>query len=278
MERYLIINFLCLFLYLLLFIRTSNINISHRNIIVTGASSNHELSLIQFIYHCFNTNHNIILIVWDLGFSNYFMKLMNCILKHNKYIIYKKFNYTNYPSYFNINKSQGVYAWKPVIINITLYVFKKTILWLDSGCVVKSKLDLVFREINKYQCFSTYTSGSILQWTHIGMIRYYQLSANITKRRTCNGAIVGFKWNSIVSKTILNKWVECAYNINCIAPNGSNVKNHRQDQSSLSILLYKYNIFTSCPDKNYNIISHKDIHNKDKALKIYNSIINTNYI
>lgn len=231
-------------------------------IIVTGASANHELSLIQFIYHCFNNNKkNIIIVVWDLGFSKVFLNKFKYILKRYNNIIYKIFNYTHYPSYFDINRRKGEYAWKPIIINITFYMMKRTLLWLDSGCIVNDSLYKVFHEINHYQCLSIFSSGTIKKWTHIGMIEYYNISNNIVQKRTCNGALVGFKWNSKISKIILNEWVECALIRTCIAPKGSNRKNHRQDQSALSILLYKNNIFENCPINRYSIIIHRDTKN-----------------
>lgn len=243
--------------------------------VVTGASSNHELSLIQFIYHCFanNEKNNIILIVWDLGFSYNFSKLFHSIIKHNHNIIYKKFNYSQYPPYFNINKNKGEYAWKAIIINITFYMMKTTLLWLDSGCVIEKSLYKVFYDINKYQCWSVYSCGNISTWTHIGMIKYYNISSDITKRRTCNGALVGFKWNSKKSKETLNEWVKCSINRECIAPNGSNRKNHRQDQSALSILLYKNGIFKNCPFNTYNIRTHRDIKNYTIVNKILYKLI-----
>lgn len=59
---------------------------------------------IQFIYYCFKNNNqnNILLIVWDLGFSKDFLRLMKIINNHYKNVIYKKYNYSQYPHYFNM--------------------------------------------------------------------------------------------------------------------------------------------------------------------------------
>lgn len=240
-------------------------NIPQKNIIVTGASESHELSIIQFIYYCMKNNNNIIIVVWDLGFSKIFKRKFSYILSKRNNIIYMKFNYTLYPSYFYINNNKGQYAWKPIIINITYHIMKRTILWLDSGCIVTKKLYKVFTDINKYHCWSIYSSGNISIWTHKGMIKYFNISTNITSKRICSGGVVGFKWNSKKSRVILDQWVSCAYDKNCIAPNGSSRVNHRQDQSALSILLYKYNVFANCPFNIYNIRTHKDLHNKTVA-------------
>lgn len=252
---------LCSIFFIYLVTKYKTTKILNKEIIVTAASSSHELSLIQFLYNCFKSDKNIIIVVWDLGFSRMFKKKFSYILKKSNNIIYRKFNYSLYPTYFNINKRKGEYAWKPIIINITYYMMQRTILWLDSGCVITNKLNKVFHDIRKYHCWSIYSCGNISRWTHIGMIKYYNITTNITTRRTCNGALVGFKWNSNISKTILNEWVDCALTKECIAPNGSNRINHRQDQSALSILLYKYNIFSNCPFNIYNIRTHRDLQN-----------------
>lgn len=261
-----------LFSFVFFSLKNKQINLSNRNIIVTGASSNHELSLLQFIYHCFNNDKKIALVVWDLGLSKKFKNLIVSIIKHYKFIIFRIFDYSNYPYYFNINKNQGEYAWKPIIINITFHMVKKTILWLDSGCVVASKMNDVFNEIEKFHCWSTYTIGNIKIWTHAGMIKYYNLSYNSTLKKLCNGAIVGFKWNSKISSAILNEWVDCASVKQCIAPDGSNRGNHRQDQSALSILIYKYKVLENCPINKFKIYVHKDLNNRESANIIYKKI------
>lgn len=269
---------LFIFSFSYFFLNSNYITISHKNIIVTGASSNHGLSLLQFIYYCFANNDNVFLIVWDLGLYKTYQKLLFSILKYNKNILYRKFNYNNYPLYFNINENKGEYAWKPIIINITFHMVKKTILWLDSGCIITCKLNDIFNTINKYHCWSTNTHSNIKRWTHIGMIKYYNISKNILYKRVCNGAIVGFKWNSNISTAILHEWAECALIKQCIAPNGSSRRNHRQDQSSLSILIYKYNIFENCPNNSLSILVHKDLNNNNNNYTkiIYNKIIGLN--
>lgn len=268
-----------LFLFALFIIRKNKLSLLNKNIIVTGASSNHELSLLQFIYHCFNNNKDIALVVWDLGLSKIFRKLILSVINHYKYIIYKKFDYSKYPSYFNISISQGEYAWKAIIINTTFHMVKKTVLWIDSGCLIGRNMIDIFETIEKYHCWSSRTNGNIKRWTHIGMIKYYNLSYNLTQKRMCNGAIVGFKWNSSLSTTILKEWAECAYIKNCIAPNGSSRANHRQDQSALSILIYIYKIFKNCPNNRFNIHVHHDLKNIQSANEIYKNIFkrNSNY-
>lgn len=218
-------------------------------------------------------NKNIYILIWDLGFSKNFLNILRRIskIKNNIEILY--FNFSLYPSYININRNKGEYAWKPLIISQSYYRMRRSILWLDAGCIVLHSLKNVFYDIEKYHSWSIYSCCNISTWTHIGMIKYFNVSTNITKRKNCAGGLVGFKWNSYLSINILKEWVSCAMHKECIAPYGSNRKNHRQDQSALSILLYKYNVFDICPYNTYHIRTNCDIFNYTKAFSFIKYII-----
>ena len=52
-----------------------------------------------------------------------------------------------------------------------------------------------------------------------------------------NAAILGFDTTSdVILENIMNPWIECCQEFDCIQPPGANRKNHRQDQSILTIL------------------------------------------
>lgn len=257
---------------IILFIIFVNINsrVSYKYIIVTGASSNHELSIIQFVYYCLLNNKYIYILIWNLGFTKKFLKVLNSITYKNSNIEILYLNFSLYPSYFNIKRNKGEYAWKPLIISLSYYKMRRTILWLDAGCVVLKSLENVFYDIEKYNCWSIYSCGNISAWTHYGMIEYFNITTEITKRKTCAGGLVGFKWNSHLSVKVLKEWVSCAYHKDCISPKGSDRRNHRQDQSALSILLYKYNVFDACPNNIYNIRTNCDLYNHTRAKELIN--------
>ena len=79
--------------------------------VVTGASQNHIKSLYQFL----NTIDRSITrcYVYDLGLSEESSE----DLKKIENIYFRTFDYSKYPSYYNININAGEYAWKPAIIN-----------------------------------------------------------------------------------------------------------------------------------------------------------------
>ena len=55
---------------------------------------------------------------------------------------FKIFDYSKYPSWFNINIEAGQYAWKPVIIYDTFLEFQnEIIIWMDAGNLIHDNLD-----------------------------------------------------------------------------------------------------------------------------------------
>jgi len=56
-------------------------------------------------------------------------------------------------------------------------------------------------------------------------------------KRVCNGALLAFRRQGDAYKRVLLPWLACARDKACIAPDGSDRTNHRQDQASLSMLI-----------------------------------------
>ena len=72
--------------------------------------------------------------------------------------------------------------------------------------------------------------------------------------------MIGFKSDKEIAIKISNDWFEKCKLKELIAPEGSSRLNHREDQSLLTIICYKYNIVKSLPSshKNFGIIVHQD--------------------
>ena len=56
---------------------------------------------------------------------------------------------------------------------------------------------------------------------------------------------IAFHYSSFVMNSIVEPWKRCALIRECIAPQGSSRRNHRQDQSVLTYLLHKNQISLS---------------------------------
>ena len=65
---------------------------------------------------------------------------------------------------------------------------------------------------------------------------------DITLSQTRNCACVGFNYDCDYVKQFVEEYKNHALTKECIAPEGSDRSNHRQDQSVFSIMFYKYHV------------------------------------
>lgn len=226
-------------------------------ILISGASNNHYLTLIQFIESFILNKVNSKLIIYNLGIDEdkwHFIK--------NKYslnnFIFKIFNYSIYPEWFNININRGEYAWKPAILYEVYSEFNNEIIvWMDSGNIILNNLNELVQIINDNGIYSSITLGTIKEWTHPDTIRLLRCSNinNINK----NGACIGFNTKIMWVKNFITIFYKASLNKNIIAPQGSSRDNHRQDQAVFTILFYEY--INHYKFKNYDYNIGYSIHN-----------------
>jgi hypothetical protein len=202
--------------------------------IVTAASSNHFHCLTNLLYSICYFEPNIRVIIHDLGFKIAETQQ----LKDNGYDVHQ-FRFESYPAYFNIAVDCGQYAWKPVIVANTLEKAAGMILWLDAGNLITTPLDKIRNLLTREGIYSPASSGTILQWTHPKTLEYLNAIPNLLAKRNRDAAIIGFNPKLPGIKHLTERWKQCALDVDCIAPAGSNRFNHRQDQSVLSILMYQ---------------------------------------
>ena len=80
-------------------------------LLVTGASDNHYLTLVNMIRSFIHSNQTNELIVYNLGLSDDKWKQIREHFKHPS-LSFKVFEYSNYPEWFNIHIEAGQYAWE----------------------------------------------------------------------------------------------------------------------------------------------------------------------
>lgn len=108
----------------------------------------------------------------------------------------------------------------------------------------------MFANITQRGLWTTTSGPSLARWVHAGMAA--TLGAVDLVRdfgdasAMCNGAFVGFSRSSPTYQAVLKPWAACARDLECIAPPGSDRANHRQDQSSLSVLAYQRGLGDLC--------------------------------
>jgi hypothetical protein len=234
-------------------------------VIVTGASQNHLKSLTNFIssfINIYGNNSNIKLIVYDLDVKQDSWKnLQNKFISYSN-IVWKKFDYSKYPEYFNINVKAGEYAWKPVIISDTCKEYGGFVIWMDSGNLIKEKLNSLIKHVEKNGIYSSVSSYDIYKFTHQKTLQYMKCDSSLYTLTNRNAACIGFNYNINWVKQFVNEFTQLAQIKECIAPEGSSRENHRQDQAVFTVLFYqyskKYNFDTSLYDHiGYTI--HNDV-------------------
>lgn len=202
---------------------------------VTGASSNHFRSLCQLLSSIVRHYPDNTIIVFDLGLNgdqSHFVKFTFPTISFNA------FDYSKYPSYFNININAGEYAWKPICVKHAAMRFNKPVLWLDAGDVITANInDGIIKAILTRGFYTSKTEGDLAMWTHPKTLDYLQIvNRNMPMG---NGAIIGIDPNHPFGKRILDEWAAMALVKECIAPEGSSRANHRQDQAVLSCIASK---------------------------------------
>jgi len=197
---------------------------------VTGCSSNHFAVALLLVTSIWRFHPDTPIIFYDLGLS-----AKEAATIQRTPLTFRRFNYSAFPDYFNVSVRAGEYAWKPVIIHEVLQEFS-VVLWVDAGNRLHSSADPVFEYIAKNGFYSFRSAGDIKRWTHPATVAYLHGEEQLN-RRNCGATFVGFRRDALLP--LVTRWKECALVKACIAPKGSNRRNHRQDQAALSILVWQ---------------------------------------
>jgi Protein of unknown function (DUF1647) len=225
-------------------------------VIVTGADSSHYKSLCQFLSSLFLHEPDIKAIVFDLGLME---AERQYLMDSFSSIDLRKFDYSQYPDYFNIKMNAGEYSWKPVILHDILNEFRCCVCWMDAGNLVTKPLFWLRRITNTLGMYSPRSSGLISDWTHPKTIEFLNAPNRLLHKPNLSGNCVAVNYRYCKVRDLVDQWKKCALTRECIAPKGSNRKNHRQDQAVLSVIAHQYGIAKGMPTRQYGFKVHQDI-------------------
>ncbi len=157
------------------------------------------------------------IIIYDLGMAKYQKKILRLLESRGEYFNeLSEFDFNKYPKFWNINENRGDGS----LLNKTFFL------------EIEDHLDF-------YNGFlSPRSSGKLLRWTHPGVFKYFNQSIKNYKKKNynnCNGAAIVFDTRK--TQYLIDQWYECALVKDCIAPEGSDRENHRQDQAILTLLI-----------------------------------------
>jgi hypothetical protein len=203
--------------------------------IVTGTSNNHGRALHNLLASIRANCPDVDVIVYDLGLTQAQIQATATQCKQ-----IRKFEFGRYPPHVNIAVNRGEYAWKPILIHEVLREVGGLVLWLDAGNLVLCDLNAVWRLLEREAVVTPTSSGTVRKWTHPETLDYLNVPSDDLEKPNRNGAIVGFNGQLACGHELCAEWKECALQPACIAPPGSSRQNHRQDQSVLSALYYRY--------------------------------------
>lgn len=155
-------------------------------------------------------------------------------------VVVRAYDFNKYPVWMYIRHYKaGWWAWKGIMVWETFVERRGAVLWLDAGDVISSPeaLPATFESLER-QGFVGITRdwfGMNYRWTHPGQITFLGVDVDSTTTQCC-GCLFGV--TSSVYSRFIRPAFECSMTLQCIAPEGSSMGNHRQDQSMLSVLAW----------------------------------------
>ena len=166
--------------------------------------------------------------------------------------VHRTFDYAAYPAYMNAEVNAGEYAWKPVIVAEVVERVRaesdvSDVLWADAGCFFHALQPLADRIKESGGLWVRSSAGVMREWTHPLMFDFLKVDTHAYgDKRNADATLIGFGIGSAspsdrenVYRDVIVPWKACAMVKDCIAPEGSSRKNHRQDQAVLSYLVHR---------------------------------------
>ncbi|XP_071853015.1 uncharacterized protein [Apostichopus japonicus] len=214
-----------------------------RLVLITAFSDNHYKEAMGYIGTAQKYMPGKRIIVYDLGLSNTNKRKVRklCDVK------LRRFPFNNYPQHF---KNLKTYAWKPVIINLSLNEFG-AIYYGDASIRFKKSLKVLLPGIQRHHGYMSnidyfdprkgfrYNLTVPAMFTKLGVDREEYRSCNNCAPHIQAGTQLIINSTTIQTK-LMQPWLQCALEQECIAPKGSSRANHRQDASAITIIAYKY--------------------------------------
>ena len=230
-------------------------------VLVTGASSNHYVSMMNMIASARETYAGPIA-AWDLGLSA--DEVDDFFMHDLQGVELRTFNYSAFPEHVMppsaTNAALHTYAWKPLVIFETLQE-AETLLWVDAGSLVTLGLAYIRDCIDRDGFFATEATSTIGELTYPTLLERYD-AYHLADRWQAASGLVGFDRRRSSYETIALPWRECAFDRECMAPIGSSRANHRQDQSYFSILVHQQGYDIAHARKDHGVMIHMDAHRR----------------
>ena len=197
--------------------------------IVTGASSNHFNCLKNLLWSIQTFAPAANVVVYDLGLEE---------KEANQIPNIRKFDFSKYPSYFNIKENSGRMGFRPVAVQSAAKEFGGIVMWLDAGCLLRENPIEVFQFIKAHGVYCPKTHGTISNCLHPNARASLNVTDDLLGVQMRDAGISAFDTSNPSAMPLIDKWASVALDKNSTAPDGSSRKNHRQD-AVYSVILHK---------------------------------------
>jgi len=248
-------------------------NNSDKNLVIVSAADESHYKSALNLFETLNTYEpDSKLVFYDIGLKEDQKKTF---ISNHPNVIFEKFRFNEFPEFVSKKDKDGKigsYSWKPQIINECIKKYNQNVLWLDAGCKINKKLRLIRIILNVKGIYVASSVGKIFEWTHNESIEKINFPKKYLNKNNFASGMVGINPEKKYGKDFLEEWAQLSLNQDIIAPKNSSRKNHRQDQSILTMLIYK-NGLNNLITKTFKIFGIT-IHNDPK--KIYFWPINKN--
>ena len=210
----------------------------NKTIFISGANHAHYLSLRQllnsFIHQVDELDYTIY--IFDLGLKAVQWNFLKTRpqYKHLK-IEWMKYDIHGCPDHF---KDLQSYAFKVRCME-QVYDDTATIIWMDAANFIYKPLKELVKLVDESIIYSPYSADKISKWCHPTTIEHMDATAFINETMRAGG-LIGIDMKNDTGRHFFNQYLLCNNQKEIIQPKGSNKSNHRQDQSVLSCLYWRY--------------------------------------
>ena len=233
----------------------------HDMVIVTGATSSYFGPMRNLVASCLYWAPEHSVVIYNLGMTNKEIKEA----KSWPNVIQVKWE-DGFPSSFPEHVLEGKkYAWKPIAINESVHEFGN-IFWLDAGNTLVGPIDPAERIVHDTGIFLVRgQDSSMTEKSHPLTYQYFGFDKNTFQGGPhYSGNTQAFLYPSRYIDTIVIPNAACAIDPACITPHGSELTNHRFDQTTLSVLTYQQHIMV--PARTEYLAASKSQLNSDMTL------------
>lgn len=238
-------------------------------IFVSAATETHELSIVRLIDSLRAHEPNWIPIIFDMGMSVSAKEVLAKKLSSFSKYRFESIDFASLPGWMNPRGfNNGGYAWKPYIIEKSLTIAKELLaqdsilLWMDAGNILTGDMRRIIKYTEHYKFWSTSSSGQLGDWTSNMCCKILDISSEELKISNLNGAAIAFNFSSNKSKNLFFSWLNLSSRQEVISPIDATMKNHRFDQSILTLLAIREKLFPNKSARDLSrdcIIFHQDI-------------------